>query len=113
MTSLVNEANKSWFTQLREQCEYPSNQVFSKVLFQDNNCQYKLICIATGQNIAEHSTNRHATITVIAGRGILTLAGEEVSLEPGVFVSMPLGTRHALKSEENLAFLLIFSENCR
>ncbi|BAZ39268.1 cupin domain-containing protein [Calothrix sp. NIES-4101] len=111
MTNLVNEANTPWFTQLREQCEYPSNQVFSKVLFKDDNCQYKLICLATGQNMAEHSTNRNATITVIAGRGVLTLVGKEVALEPGVFVSMPLGTRHALKSEENLAFLLIFSGN--
>jgi quercetin dioxygenase-like cupin family protein len=111
MTDLGNETNTSWFTQLQEQCEYPSNQVFSKVLFKDNNCQYKLICIATGKDMAEHNTNRNATITVIEGRGVLTLEGKEVSLIPGVFVSMPLGTRHALKSEKNLAFLLIFSGN--
>jgi quercetin dioxygenase-like cupin family protein len=109
MTHLGNETNTSWFTELQEQCEYPSNQVFSKVLFKDNNCQYNLICIATGKDMAEHNTNRNATITVIEGRGVLTLEGEEVSLVPGVFVSMPLGTRHALKSEKNLAFLLIFS----
>lgn len=109
MTNLLNEPNVSWFTQLHEECEYPSNQVFNKVIFKDNNCQQNLICIATGINMAEHSTKRNATITVIVGQGILILEGEEVTLKPGVFVSMPAGTRHALKSEENLAFLLIFS----
>jgi quercetin dioxygenase-like cupin family protein len=111
MTNLVNVSNTSLFTQLREQCEYPSNQVFRKVLFKDNNCQHNLICIATGLNMAEHSTNRNAVITVIAGKGTLVLESEEVSLEPGVFVPILVGTRHALKSEENLAFLLIFSDN--
>jgi quercetin dioxygenase-like cupin family protein len=111
MTNVVNERKTSWYTQLREECEYPSNQVFSKVLFKDNNCQQNLICIATGINMPEHSTNRNAVITVIAGQGTLVLENEEVFLEPGVFVSMPCLTRHALKSEENLAFLIIFSEN--
>ncbi|RUT09689.1 hypothetical protein DSM106972_001840 [Dulcicalothrix desertica PCC 7102] len=106
----LKESN-AWYTQLQDQCEYPSNQVFSKVLFKDNNSQHNLICIATGINMAEHSTNRNAIITVISGKGTLVLKGEPVILEPGVFVSMPSGTRHALKSEENLAFLLIFSEN--
>lgn len=110
MTNLVHERN-AWYSQLHDQCEYPSSKVFSKVLSKDNNSQYNLICIATGMNMAEHSTNRNAVITVIAGKGTLVLEGEEVSLEPGVFVSMPLGTRHALKSKENLAFLLIFSGN--
>ncbi|BDA67322.1 hypothetical protein RIVM261_026180 [Rivularia sp. IAM M-261] len=103
--------SNAWYTQLQDQCEYPSNQVFSKVLFKDNNSQHNLICIATGMSMAEHSTNRNAIITVISGKGTLVLEGEPVILEPGVFVSMPSGTRHALKSEENLAFLLIFSGN--
>jgi quercetin dioxygenase-like cupin family protein len=110
MTNLLHERN-AWFTQLQDQCEYPSDKVFSKVLLKDNNSQYNLICIATGINMAEHNTNRNAVITVIKGRGTIVLAGEELSLEPGIFVSMPSGTPHALKSEENLAFLLIFSGN--
>lgn len=109
MTNLVH--SNAWYTKLQNQCEYPSNQVLSKVLLKDNNCQHNLICIATGTDMAEHSTNRNAIITVIAGKGTLVLEGEEVFLEPGVFVSMPSGTRHALKSEQNLAFLLIFSGN--
>lgn len=110
MTNLVDERN-AWYTKLQNQCKYSSNQVFSKVLFKDNHCQHNLICIATGMDMAEHSTNRNAIITVIAGKGTILLEGKEVYLEPGVFVSMPSGTRHALKSEEDLAFLLVFSGN--
>jgi quercetin dioxygenase-like cupin family protein len=45
------------------------------------------------------------TVTVIEGRGILTLDGREVALEPGVFVYMPAHTPHSLQALENLAFL--------
>jgi quercetin dioxygenase-like cupin family protein len=111
MTNLVNTTNTSWFTQLREQFEYSSNKVFSKVLLKDENAQYTLICISAGSSLSEHSTNRNATINVIEGKGVLVLEGKEIALETGVFVFMPSGAQHALKSESNLAFLLIFSGN--
>ncbi|MEO8892851.1 MAG: cupin domain-containing protein [Coleofasciculaceae cyanobacterium] len=42
---------------------------------------------------------------MIEGRGILTLEGREITLQPGVFVYMPAKTPHALHALENLAFL--------
>jgi len=47
---------------------------------------------------------------VLEGKGILTLEGQDILLEPGVFVFMPANAPHALKAEENLAFLLTLSE---
>jgi quercetin dioxygenase-like cupin family protein len=80
------------------------------VLVKDNFCQYTLFCLAATTEISEHTSARNATVHVIEGRGILTLSGQDIALEPGVFVFMPANAPHALKAEENLAFLLTLSE---
>ena len=109
MTS-TTVSNQSFATQIREQIEYPAGGVLSKVLLKDNNCQYTLFCLASGTEISEHTSTRNATVHVLQGRGILTLEGREITLEPGIFVFMPANAPHALKAEENLAFLLTLSE---
>jgi len=95
---------------LRDAIEYPAAGVLSKILVKDNNCQHTLLCLAAGSDIAEHHSARNATINVVAGKGVLTLEGKDIVLEPGVFVFMPAHAPHALKAEENLAFVLTFSE---
>ncbi len=97
--------------QLQEKIEYPNQGALSKVLMKDNCCQYTLFCLAAGTDISEHASPRNATINVIEGRGLLTLEGKEIPLAPGIFVFMPANAPHALKAEENLAFLLTLSEN--
>ncbi len=110
MASITTNST-SFVSNLREQIEYPKSGVLSKVLIKDNNCQHTLFCLATGTEIAEHTSTRNATVTVIEGRGILTLEGREISLEAGVFVFMPANAPHALQAQENLAFLLTLSEH--
>lgn len=100
----------SLITRLQEQIEYPHAGVLSKVLIKDKHCQYTLFCLAAGTDISEHSSARNATVNVIEGRGILNLEGKDISLEPGVFIFMPAYALHALKAQENLAFLLTLSE---
>lgn len=107
----IASSNASFTTPLQDLIEYPSAGVLSKVLLQDKNCQYTLFCLAADTEISEHTSTRNATVQAIAGKGILTLEGKEIVLEPGVFVYMPANAPHALKAEENLAFLLTLSEN--
>lgn len=109
MTSTIN-TNASSTIQLREKIEYPSAGVLSKVLIKDNACQYTLFCLAADTAIAEHTSTYNATINVIEGQGILNLEGQEIALQPGIFVFMPAHAPHALKATENLAFLLTLSE---
>ncbi len=109
MTNSIT-TSPSFITQLREQIEYPSAGVLSKVLLKDNTCQYNLFCLAANTDISEHTSTRNATINVIEGRGLFTLSGEDIALKPGVFIFIPANAPHALKAEENLTFLLILSE---
>lgn len=95
---------------LPDQLEYPASGVLSKILAKDSCCQYTLFCLAADTEISEHTATRNATVNVIAGKGILTLEGKEICLEPGVFIWMPAHAPHALQAETNLAFLLTLSE---
>lgn len=102
----MKTTNASTFTaNLRELANYTKLGVHRKALVQDEHTQFALICLSSGTQMPEHTTARNVSITVIEGRGILTLAGQEVALEPGVFVYMPANTPHALHATENLAFL--------
>jgi nitric oxide dioxygenase len=103
--------NSSFTTPLQDAIEYPKAGILSKVLVKDNNCQYTLFCLAKDTELEEHTSTRNAVITVIEGKGTLTLEGQEIALKPGVFVFMPANAPHALKAEENLAFLLTLSEH--
>ncbi|NEP56059.1 MAG: cupin domain-containing protein [Symploca sp. SIO2G7] len=96
--------------QLRDAIEYPKAGVLSKVLLQDSYCRYTLFCLAASTEIYEHTAARNATINVLEGRGTLTLEGEDIELETGVFIVMPAHIPHTLKAETNLAFLLTLSE---
>jgi len=107
----IASSNASFKTPWKALIEYPSAGVLSKVILQDKCCQYTLFCLAKSTDISEHTSTRNATVNVIEGRGILTLEGEDIVLEPGVFVFMPANAPHALKAEENLAFVLTLSEN--
>ena len=90
--------------------EYPQTGVKSKILLEDGNCQYALMSLAMGMQLAEHASLRNATVNVIEGQGVLTLEDKEIVLESGVFVFIPATARHAIKAVTNLAFLLTLSE---
>lgn len=104
------QASQSLAIQLKDKIEYAETGIVSKVLLKVPYCQYTLFCLAAGTDIAEHTSTRNAVVQVIEGQGTLTLEGQDINLEPGVFVFMPANAPHALKADTNLAFLLTLSD---
>lgn len=92
--------------QLTEHLDYPESGLSNQAIWQDQQCQYNLFCLAAQAKIPEHTSPQNATVQVIAGTGSLTLEGNTISLEPGVFVFMPANAPHALAAISNLAFVL-------
>jgi quercetin dioxygenase-like cupin family protein len=97
--------------QLEDHLNFPDSGVLNKVIWKDATCQYSLFCLAAGTEISEHTSTRNATVHVIAGSGTLTLAGQPIALEPGVFIVMAANAPHALEATANLAFLLTLSSD--
>jgi quercetin dioxygenase-like cupin family protein len=95
---------------LAEAIVYAPDGIHSKILLEDENCRYTLITLTAGMCLPEHSSPRNATVHVIVGKGVLTLDGKDIALESGIFIFMPATAHHAIRAQENLAFLLILSE---
>lgn len=96
--------------QIKDKIEYADTGVLSKVLIKLPYCQYTLFCLAAGTDISEHTSTSNAVMHVLDGKGVLTLEGEDIPLLPGSFVFMPANASHEIKSEVNLAFLLVLSD---
>jgi quercetin dioxygenase-like cupin family protein len=92
-------------TQLKKQTDYTKPGVHRTALVKDGQGQFSLICLTAGTAMPEHRAAHNVTLTVIEGRGVLTLAGQTIDLQPGVFVYIPTNTPHDLHALENLAFL--------
>jgi nitric oxide dioxygenase len=109
MTAIA-KSDSSFSILLQNAIEYPQAGILSKVLVKDNNCQYTLFCLAKDTELEEHTSTRNAVITVIEGKGTLVLERNAIALQPGTFVFMKANAAHALKAEENLAFVLTLSQ---
>jgi quercetin dioxygenase-like cupin family protein len=104
MTSSTNTTS-TVAVQLRDHFEVVKPGVTRTHLAKDERNQFALIQLSAGTRLPEHTAPRHVSVTVLDGRGTLTVGGREVALEPGVFVYMPANTPHAVYATENLAFL--------
>ncbi|KGF71411.1 cupin [Neosynechococcus sphagnicola sy1] len=103
LTSSKNNAELA--VNLQELADYTKPGVSRKALVKDEQNSFSLLCLTAGTEIHEHTAPRPVSVTVIEGRGVLTLGGQEITLQQGVFVYMPANTPHALHALENLAFL--------
>lgn len=106
-TTLVS--SQTPFLSLKDHLTYPESGVLSKVIWKSEVCQYSLFCLAANTEISEHTSTRNATVQVVDGTGWLTLEGEKIALEPGVFIFMEANAPHALAATTNLAFVLTLS----
>lgn len=72
-----------------------------------------LVCVQAGTQTPEYTSSYDGFITVIQGRGVFRLAGQDIPLEPGVFLELPANTLHAVAAQENLTLLkVVDSHNC-
>ncbi|MEH1917725.1 cupin domain-containing protein [Nostoc sp.] len=97
--------NTEMTANLRELADYTKSGVTCKALVKDEQNSFSLLCLTAGTKMPEHTAARHISVTVIEGRGVLTLEGREITLQPGVFVYLPANTPHALHALGNLVFL--------
>jgi quercetin dioxygenase-like cupin family protein len=103
MSILKNDAEVT--VNLHELADYTKPGVTRKALVKNEQNSFSLLCLTAGTKMPEHTAPRPISVTVIEGRGVLTLEGREITLQPGVFVYIPANTPHALHALDNLAFL--------
>ena len=101
---------------LKKRITFSEGAILSEVIATGKKSETTLFCMAKGTSLSEHTSGREAKILVLEGKGTFNfsgkegaLPGKEVALLPGVFIFMPIRTRHSLKAQDDLAFLLILS----
>ena len=82
--------------QLKDLVEYQTGQVVSKTLVQNDKVSMTLFSFDEGEEIAAHTSEGDAMVTVLEGTGKFTVGGEEFILEAGETLVMPRNVPHAV-----------------
>lgn len=72
--------------------------------------QQNLMTLDAEGSRSEAGDRQDVTIAILEGNGSLTLHGEAVALEPGLFVFIPAETPHTVQTQTGLTYLLIRCE---
>ena len=91
---------------IKELIEYPREGILSKSVSSEGGADVTLFCMAKGAEMSEHTSTKQGLVYVIEGKGVFNLEGEEIAMEPGIFIQMDQNAVHSLKADENTAFLL-------
>ena len=91
---------------IKEQIEYPTNGVLSKVISKTEKNNLTLFCMAKDTDIGTHTSTKEGFVYVIEGKGTFILNGENIEMLPGKIIFMEKNAPHSLKAEENTSFLL-------
>ena len=99
-------SEKGVFKNLADMIEFAKDGIVSKVVAEVAGNEISLFCMASGQQLSKHSASFPAVIHVLQGKGEITLGKEVYEAKPNSWFSLPKEMPHALKSTENLVFLL-------
>ena len=89
--------------------EYRPGQVVSRTLAQNDSGSVTLFSFAEGEAISTHENVKDALVTILDGRGKITIGGKEHFVEKGQSIVMPANVPHALEAVEPFKMLLVIA----
>jgi len=95
--------------QLKEQIEYQSNQIVSKMLVQNEYIGMTLFPFDKGEEISTHASGGDAMVTVLEGVGRFTVGEDVFILNEGETLVMSKDIPHLVYGEEKFKMQLIVS----
>jgi nitric oxide dioxygenase len=100
------EGKEGTYVDLESMTEFPRDGIVSKTVLKTTGKDITLFCMSTGQLMSSHTSSYPAIIHVLNGKGEVTLAKKKHEAKPNAWFYMPADLPHAIKSIENLVFLL-------
>lgn len=92
---------------LADMLDYAPGQIISKTIIQNPAVGITIFAIAAGEGIGAHKSGGDAFVTVLDGRGEITVDNKKFALEKGQSIMMPAGHHHAVAATENFKILLM------
>ena len=103
----MKNISKAEVLTLRDQVAYPSGQVVSRTLAQNEHVSVTLFSFDKGEEISTHESGGDAMVTCLDGVGRITIDGVEHILHEGESIVMPARHPHAVYGQEQFKMLLV------
>ncbi|MBE0617016.1 MAG: cupin domain-containing protein [Proteobacteria bacterium] len=104
---MKSEAPKGQVIPLADHISYAEGAVVSKTLLDKKAGTLTLFAFDAGQGLSEHTVPYDATVEILDGEAVITIAGEDVRARAGDLVIMPAQVPHALRAAQRFKMLLI------
>jgi quercetin dioxygenase-like cupin family protein len=91
---------------LVELAQVAERGIVSKSIVENDHHKIVHFTFAPGQELSEHTASVPAAIHVLSGKGSVILDGVAYEAGPGKLYYMPAETKHAVKAQGELVFLL-------
>jgi len=86
--------------------DYAGDSIVSKTILDKSAGTITLFAFDKGQRLSEHQAPYDAVVEVVDGRGVITIAGEEIEVGAGEIIIMPGNVPHAVSAVEKFKMLL-------
>ena len=86
--------------------EYAADSVVSKTLLDKPAGTLTLFSFDAGQGLSEHTAPYDAVVQVVDGRAVVTIDGQDHTVETGQMIMMPANVPHSLRANERFKMLL-------
>ena len=87
--------------------DYQKDSVVSKTVIDKKQGTVTLFAFDRGQGLSEHTAPFDATVYIIDGRAVISIAGDTNLVNKGEIIIMPADKPHSLKAKERFKMLLI------
>ncbi len=106
MANFVKNIPQGEVLPLAEEVNYLPGQIVSKTLSQNSHHSLTLFAFDAGEEISTHASDGDAMVNVLDGCGLITIAGQEYTLNSGDCIVMPAGKPHAVVAKSPFKMLL-------
>ena len=87
--------------------DYAEGQVVSKTLIQNDGLGITLFAFAEGEGISSHESKGDAIVTILDGKGEISIDEVTYTLQTGETIVMPANQPHAVYGVEKFKMLLV------
>lgn len=92
---------------LANEVQPPDKGILSRTIYNDERVKAVLFGFAQGEELSEHTASMPALLYFLQGEASLTLDDDPVAAQPGTWIHMSQGLRHAIKASTPTVMLLL------
>ncbi len=102
----MQEDLKSRALAIEDLIDYQERSVVSREIVRKETGTVTIFAFDKGEGLSEHSAPFDAMVQIVDGKAIITIGGEENTVQKGEMIIMPANVPHALHAVEKYKMIL-------